>query len=202
MCWHCPCWIWSHPFSGALSTTPVCCVLHISTGRSSSKYSPIALALGQRILATAGRDTEQTDLKAQNPHCPQRPDLVLCGHSFGVSVARSFAQHLEVLGVRLRGLIAFDQRIRTALDLLPAFPQSHHFSASFCRLSSVASIQLGFSAALVPFSSLPSRGFHISSRMAADSVESSQRACHLLDTDHYSLPKSHAWDVSQMICKS
>ena len=86
-------------------------------------------------IATAGRDTEQTDLKTQNPHCPQRADLVLCGHSFGVSVARSFAQHLEVVGVRLRGLIAFDQRIRTALDLLPAFPQSHHFSASFCRLS-------------------------------------------------------------------
>ena len=78
-----------------------------------------------------------------SPEPPDCLDLVLCGHSFGVSVSRSLAQHLEVGGWMLRGLVALDPRVRTALDSVPGFPQAHHLATSSLRFPSV---ELGFMA--------------------------------------------------------
>lgn len=43
----------------------------------------------------------------------------------------------------LRGLVALDQRVRTALDSVPGCPQAHHLATSSFRL---ASLGRGFAA--------------------------------------------------------
>jgi alpha/beta superfamily hydrolase len=86
------------------------------------------------------RRAQDLSLSPESPDCL---DLVLCGHSFGVSVSRSLAQHLEVSGWMLRGLVALDQRVRTALDSVPGCPQAHHLATSSFRL---ASLGRGFAA--------------------------------------------------------
>ena len=119
-------------------------------------------------------------------------DLVVCGHSCGCVVALALAFRLEASGLGLRGLVALDRRSRTLSHVSFGGFAARHYP---CRLRVW---QLTFVAPLVPLACLPVRPFSILASVAAEPGGMTE-VCHMLDTNHYTMPFSHAWDLAAMI---
>ncbi|CAE7237453.1 unnamed protein product, partial [Symbiodinium microadriaticum] len=135
-------------------------------------------------------------------------ELILCGHSYGVTVARSVALQLCTCGLDVRGLVAIDPRCLdfASLELLTAesltsVPRSlaQSLSHPFYRLDA---LELEFVAPLGPHKALRARVFvHLARGLAASwAYQLSKRsAYHLLDADHFSVGGVQAWDMSNRI---
>ncbi|CAE7854744.1 unnamed protein product, partial [Symbiodinium necroappetens] len=135
-------------------------------------------------------------------------ELILCGHSYGVTVARSVALQLCTCGLDVRGLVAIDPRCLdfASLELLSAesltsVPRSlaQSLSFPFYRLDA---LELEFVAPLGPHKALRARVFvHLARGLAASwAYQLSKRsAYHLLDADHFSVGGVQAWDMSDRI---
>ncbi|CAE6955149.1 unnamed protein product, partial [Symbiodinium sp. CCMP2456] len=122
------------------------------------------------------------------------PELILCGHSFGVTVARSVALQLCTCGLDVRGLVAIDPRCLdfASLELLTAesltsVPRSlaQSLAHPFYRLDT---LELEF---VAPLGLAASWDYQLSKRSAY----------HLFDADHFSLGGVQAWDMSDRIKK-
>ena len=119
-------------------------------------------------------------------------DLVVCGHSCGCVVALALAFRLETSGLGLRGLVALDRRSRALSHVAFRGFAAQHYP---CRLRVR---HLALVAPLVPLACLPVRPFGTLASVAAEPGGLTQ-VCHMLDTNHYTMPFSHAWDLAATI---